>query len=129
MSVVDRQEMPKSLLVQLQKNVLTNQYTKLFGTLKSMSLITKTDHQIFSMHRLVQLSIRRWLQLQETDQKFAEEALELLATAFPDGSFQAWKACSELIVHAETVLGLSTGFSNSLVRAKLLNNVATFQIS
>jgi len=129
MSFMDRQEIPKSLLVQLRKNVLTSQYTKAFGTLKSMSLITETDHQNFSIHRLVQLSMRRWLQLQETDQKFAEEALQLLATVFPDGSFPTWKACSELIVHAETVLSLSTGFSNSLVRAKLLNNVATFQIS
>ena len=128
-SYMDRQEIPKSLLVQLRNNVLKSQYTKAFGILKSMSLITETDHQTFSMHRLVQLSMRRWLELRATDQKFAEEALGLLATVFPDGSFQTWKACSELVVHADTILSLSTGFSNSLVRAKLLNNVAAFQIN
>jgi hypothetical protein len=47
MNFVDRQEIPRSLLVQLRKNVLTNQYTKSFGTLKSMSLITKLTTKPF----------------------------------------------------------------------------------
>jgi tetratricopeptide (TPR) repeat protein len=131
MSFMDRQEIPKSLLKTFHPEVRRYQYAKAFGTLKATSLISENDQETFSMHRLVQLSMRCWLKQQNKDQLFAEQAVALLANNFPDGSFKTWKTCSALVVHAETALALSTELSIADVqaRARLLGNVATFQSS
>jgi tetratricopeptide (TPR) repeat protein len=129
MSFMDRQEIPKSLLTSFRPNVLKFQYAKAFGTLKATSLISENDQETFSMHRLVQLSMRCWLKQQNKDRLFAEQAVALLANNFPDGSFKTWKTCSALVVHAESALALSAELSTADVeaRARLLSNVATFQ--
>jgi tetratricopeptide (TPR) repeat protein len=127
MSFMDRQDIPKSLLASFDKKASKVQLAKAIGSLKTMSLISESDHQTFSMHRLVQLSMRRWLKQEGQDQEFATKALCLLAEVFPDGSFQTWKECSTLVVHAESVLRLVTNADDILARIKLLTNVATFQ--
>jgi tetratricopeptide (TPR) repeat protein len=127
MSFMDRQEIPKSALYFFDKKGLKVHYEKAFGTLKNMSLITQSGDRTFSMHRLVQLSMRRWLKQQGTDRDFADKAVSLLAEAFPDGSLRTWKECSDLIVHAETVLSHAMDSTEPLARARLLSNVAAFQ--
>lgn len=128
MSFLDRQEIPKSLLLSFCPKYSKVQYAKAFGTLKAFSLVSESaDIKTFSMHRLVQLSMRKWLKQQDTDRKFAAEAIELLANNFPDGSFKTWKECSELVIHADTVLGLATESGSVVTRTRLLTNVAMFQ--
>lgn len=127
MSFMDRQEIPKSLLALFDKKGSKVRVTKAIGSLKTMSLISESNHQTFSMHGLVQLSMRRWLKQEGQDHDFAKKALALLAEAFPDGSFKTWKECSALAVHAESVLRLVTEADDLLDRIKLLNNVAIFQ--
>lgn len=127
MSFMDRQEIPKSLLALFDKKGSKVHFAKAIGSLKTMSLISESNHHTFSMHRLVQLSMRRWLKQEGQDHGFAKKALALLAEAFPDGSFKTWEECSALVVHAESVLRLVTEAKDLLNRIKLLANVATFQ--
>jgi len=127
MSFMDSQKIPKLLLQMFSKKSLKVHYVTAFGTLKAMSLISESEHQTFSMHRLVQLSMRRWLKQEGTEQAMSSKAISMLAEAFPDGSFKTWKECSALIVHAEAVLRLAVLPTSDFARAKLLANVATFQ--
>lgn len=127
MSFMDRQEIPSWLLRNFKPKVSKYRFETACGTLKAVSLMSENTPGSFSMHRLVQLAMRKWLQGKGKDQEFAENAINLLEDSFPDGSFKTWKECSALVVHAETVLGLSPESSNAATRARLLTNVATFQ--
>jgi hypothetical protein len=51
--------------------------------LKPTSLISENDQEMFSVHRLVQLSMRCWFKQQNKDRIFAEKAVTLLADNFP----------------------------------------------
>ena len=129
MSFMDRQEIPSWLLRKFKPKVSKYQFEAACGTLKAVSLISESSPGSFNMHRLVQLAMRRWLQGKGKHQEFADKAISLLNDSFPDGSFKTWKECSALVVHAETVLGLSPESSNAATRARLLMKVATFQNS
>ena len=75
------------------------------GTLIGLSLITKeAGKEIFAMHRLVQLSVHVWLELHNEKQRYAVEALALLADRFPNGEHENREACESLLPHAQAVL-------------------------
>jgi hypothetical protein len=59
----------------------------------------------FTMHPLVQLSMRKWLAIHGEMEKRTEEALSLLSAKFPVGVYGNWKICEALQPHADTVLG------------------------
>lgn len=128
MSFLDRQEIPRSLLRNFRPKIGNIKFNDALGTLKNYSLITEnTTTKNFSMHRLVQLSIRKWLKKENQEEKFREDALTLLSESFPDGSFKTWDECKALIVHADTILELSAESENRSARAKLLQNCANYQ--
>lgn len=127
MSCLDRQEIPRALLQELMPKERKMNVTNALGLLRNYSLIMDTEMKNFSMHRLVQKSMRKWLEKQGTLDKYREAALSLLAETFPDGSFPTWKDCMALIVHADTVLELTADTENLSARSKLLQNCANFQ--
>jgi tetratricopeptide (TPR) repeat protein len=128
MSFMDRQEIPRSLLKNFRPKTGSLKLNNALGLLKAYSLVSEnTETKNFSMHRLVQLSVRRWLAEQEQESKYAEEALQLIADNFPDGSFKTWNECKALIVHADAVLNLTRETHNKSTRIKLLQNTANFQ--
>ena len=126
MSFMDRQEIPRYVFDQYPRGTLSIS----LGMLKSFSMVTQMGHREatrFSMHRLVQLSMRKWLEENGQSNEIAAKALDLLATKFPDGTFENWKTCNELVVHAESVLRLSEHLEANLARIRLLEEVASFQ--
>ena len=130
MSFMDRQEIPKYLFDNFRPEALSAHYTTAFGTLKSFSIISQTgkrDQTRFNMHRLVQLSMRKWLDQNNLSDQYVEQALILLSEKFPEGTFENWKICDELVVHAESVLRLTTNSTGIPARMRLLTNVASFQ--
>ena len=76
------------------------------------------EQQSFEMHRLVQLSTRKWLELNQQLQKWRKKSLQNVALAFPNGQFETWPACQILFPHAEMVLSSP---SNDEDRDELLN--------
>lgn len=127
MSYLDRQEIPRFLLRNFRRKAGNLKLNNALGMLKAYSLITEnTETKSFAMHRLVQLLMRKWLEQNETEKKYAEEALTLLSENFPDGSFKKWEECQALIVHADTVLELTADSENRSARARLLENCANF---
>lgn len=128
MSFMDRQEIPRFLLKNFRPKAGSLKLNNALGILKAYSLISEnTETKNFSMHRLVQLSVRKWLEKQEKEKKYAEEALQLIAGNFPDGSFKTWNECKALIVHADAVLNLTQETVDKSTRMKLLQNSANFQ--
>lgn len=131
MSFLDRQHIPRYLFDNFRPGTLSAQYLSAFGTLKGFSMVTQTgvrDRTRFSMHRIVQLSMRGWLRQKGTSDKYTELALEIVSEHFPDNAFKKWEMCDELIVHAESVLEFaSASSSNSPARERLLEKVARFQ--
>ncbi|KAF2477726.1 TPR-like protein [Lindgomyces ingoldianus] len=128
MSFLDRQEIPRALLRGFRPKAGSLKLNNALGILKAYSLVTEnTETKNFAMHRLVQLSMRKWLETKDLEKRYSEEALTLLADSFPDGSFKTWESCKALIVHADTVLELTVDSENRSARAKLLQNCANFQ--
>ncbi|KAF2739536.1 TPR-like protein [Polyplosphaeria fusca] len=130
MSYLDRQEIPVELLKNFKPKIGSIKLNDAFGLLKAYSLVTENSKtKKLSMHRLVQLSMRKWLEVNELAHKYREHALVLLADTFPDGGFETWGKCKDLIVHADAVLYLTENAENRSARAKLLQNCANFQDS
>lgn len=128
MAFLDRQEVPISLIKNISPKAGSVRLTKALGSLKTYSLVTENAKtRNLSMHRLVQLSMRKWLEREDTADKYREVVLALLSEHFPDGSFKTWPECKGLIVHADTVLKHTHDSPNLSGRAKLLQNCGNFQ--
>jgi pentatricopeptide repeat protein len=128
MAVLDRHEIPKWLLY--RENESEVEFITALGVLKAFSLIAaEKEGEAFAMHRLVQLSTQRWLDIQDEKDKWQEQALELLAEKFPTSRYENWKICEALSPHAQVVLShryLSK--SNQLHLATLLRNLACYEM-
>ena len=127
MAVLDRQRIPKAVL--FEEDESTIELTSALGTLQSFSLITaEVGGGRYEMHRLVQLSIRKWLDFQGDIGAWQEKALINLSRRFPEGDYETWAACETLSPHAQTVLRYRVApESNLLARAFLLRKMAQYE--
>ena len=74
-------------------------------TLRDYSLVRVSEGgDVFEMHRLVQLSTRKWLEAVELHDKFQEEFLLRMRQWFPTGDYENWPTCQRLFAHAESAL-------------------------
>ena len=102
MSMFDRQEIPDCLLRD-ESNQLA--FGNAMASLVAFSLVRpQADKQSFEMHRLVQLSIRKWLGLNNRLKRWRGEALKIMARTFPNGSYETWLDCQTLLPHSKEVL-------------------------
>lgn len=102
MAVIDREGIPESLFIHHgeSKRPLRSD----LAILQGFSLITAEKHDTtFRVHRLVQISVQAWLEQEGKSEDSHCEALNLLARAFPDGSFQSWTQCRILEPHVHAV--------------------------
>ncbi|CZR66344.1 uncharacterized protein PAC_16245 [Phialocephala subalpina] len=124
MAFLDRQAIPKTLLQ--RKGEKMAEFVDALGKLKAFSLVSTGKGDTLEIHRLVQISTRTWLALWGDPAKWQEEALKVLAAAFPPGDFANWSSCQVLSPHAQTVTQYSFGPDLGLLRAKLLHNMASY---
>lgn len=133
MSYLDPQAIPESLFAsKFGKESL--EFENRIGPLVSFSLISPDiGGTSFNMHRLVQLGTREWLKKHNEEEKWKQEALNLVVAAFPDksrsGQSHEWALCEELSPHAESVLNqlpTSLGVRQNLLHVALLENTAFF---
>lgn len=106
MSMFDRQGIPEDLLYD---NTNRLQFEDAVEPLTSLSLVgMQTEQQIethlFEMHRLVQLSTKKWLELNEQLEKWRKESVRKVAVTFPSGQYETWAACQLLLPHSKMVL-------------------------
>ena len=67
------------------------------------------------MHRLVQLSIRKWLEANKQLNKWIKESIRVLIAAFPSGDYETWADCQVLLPHAREVISHITGNAEDLL--------------
>ena len=126
MAVLDRQGIPKTLL--RRKDEGAAEFTTALGTLQAFYLITAEEGGAsFEVHRLVQISTRRWLKLQGETDRLQEEALEILSAKFPSGDYKTWVTCESLSPHVEAVTRYEFKTdTRQLQRARLFHKISCY---
>lgn len=103
MAMLDGKSVPISLLTVQAQSTLESSMAK--GTLLGYSLVkVETDGETFSMHPLVQQSIRHWLDQTKKKTEAALMALHAVVSCFPSGEYGTWLECEKLMPHVKAVL-------------------------
>ncbi|KIM96916.1 hypothetical protein OIDMADRAFT_131494 [Oidiodendron maius Zn] len=108
MSLFDRQGIPESLLdSSYQENDDASlDFEDDLNILMSFSLVTaNVGGSQFEMHRLVQFSTKRWLELNEELEEWKEKYVRLMDNSYPVGQHENWTVCQALFPHAQAVVG------------------------
>ncbi|KAL8825534.1 MAG: hypothetical protein Q9191_004358 [Dirinaria sp. TL-2023a] len=127
MSVLDRNAIPKSLLVNDSESATEFKFIRALGTLKAFSLVIAEKDGNFALHRLVQLSMRKYLEDEGTDTHWQEKALMAMVKHYPPGDFDNWKTCEALSSHAQIVIDYEFKSDECLLqRATIQHNLARF---
>jgi len=133
MAMFDRQGVPEHLLYDGRSRL---QFEDAVTPLTSFSLIRtqggkpsrqQTGDQSFEMHSLVQLSTRKWLELNDEVGKWRKASLRIMAATFPNGQHETWASCQILLPHSKKVLGYSSGCEEeTLDQASIAINTAWY---
>lgn len=59
---------------------------------------------IFEMHNLVQLAMKKWLSVNNRTEIFKEQFIGRLERAFPTGDYSNWATCETLFAHVEKAI-------------------------
>ncbi|KAL4739076.1 hypothetical protein BDV11DRAFT_170455 [Aspergillus similis] len=120
MSMLDWQGIPETLL---RQDMSQFEFENAVHPLVSFSLIKETKTQrSFQLHRLVQISVREWLESNGQLQLWIKRSAELVAAAFPSGKFETWTECQNLIPHAKEIMRqdvVNSGPSRAIQSSKL----------
>jgi hypothetical protein len=122
MALLDRQAVPDVLLHQGNKRTFDS--ITWITTLKAFSLVAQEKKSAtFGMHRLVQLSTQRWLELEGSLLKWQEIALARVSECCPvDCGYESWTTWETLYPHIRVVLQYPFATESSqLQRARILN--------
>ncbi|KAF2709070.1 hypothetical protein K504DRAFT_468281 [Pleomassaria siparia CBS 279.74] len=116
MSLFDRQGIPESLL---RDQYGVDKYGPLkretdfdddVHTLTSYSLVEMSaDGSEFEMHRLVQYSTKKWLELSDELEAWKERYVVLMDNSYPEARYGNWKVCRALFPHAQAAVGCHPG--------------------
>ena len=109
MSLFDRQGIPESILQSHYEieyeDELANFEDDIY-TLMSFSLVKmSTDSKQFEMHRLVQLSTKKWLELRHELENWKEKYAILLNYNYPTNTYYNWAECQALFPHVQAAVG------------------------
>lgn len=107
MSLFDRQGIPESLLHDwyLEHGGGGADFDDDMDVLTSFSLVEMSkDESEFEMHRLVQFSTKKWLELNCELEKWKKTYVLLMDKNYPFEGYESWSVCQKLLPHAEIVL-------------------------
>ena len=130
MSLFDRQGIPESLLYNhyQEGDDIEADFEEDIYTLASYSLVgTNVEGKEFEMHRLVQFSTKKWLELRDELERWKENYITIMKNAFPIGRHENWATCQRLFPHAEIVLTYRPANDDYLAQwASILFNAAWY---
>jgi tetratricopeptide (TPR) repeat protein len=87
------------------------------------------NQRSFEIHRLVQISVVKWLEVRNELEVWKTTSVQPLAKTFPSGDFENWSMCKKLLPHAKKVLESSSGNETDLGLARLANNIGWYMRS
>ncbi|OBT53786.1 hypothetical protein VE04_07701 [Pseudogymnoascus sp. 24MN13] len=119
MCMFDRQSIPERLLHNNTDQLL---FEDSVAPLANFSLIREhSEGGAFEMHRLVQLSTRKWVELNGQLEKWQSEAIKVTARVFPEGDYETWSDCQILLPHVRTVMSSKATDQQDLLRVAAIN--------
>ncbi|EPS34465.1 hypothetical protein PDE_09429 [Penicillium oxalicum 114-2] len=75
------------------------------ATLRDYSLIATGENDVeFTMHRLVQLTVRTWLKMHGLEEEWKERFISNLHGIFPTGDYENWEQCRSLFPHVRSTI-------------------------
>ena len=98
-------------------------------TLRNYFLIRTRDAagRLFEMHRLVQLSTRRWLELHGNLERWKEKYILNMSETFPTGHYENWTTYQALFPHAQELLAFQPAPNKCIIyRAAVLTNAGWY---
>ncbi|KAH8753343.1 hypothetical protein F5883DRAFT_690792, partial [Diaporthe sp. PMI_573] len=101
MSFFDRQGIP-DWLVRPPDNITFEDDLLMLRNYCLISLNKTGD--IFEMHNLVQLAMRKWLSVDKRTETFKEQFIDRIARAFPTGEYSNWAKCEMLFAHVDRLV-------------------------
>jgi hypothetical protein len=105
---------------------------KALSILKAFSFVSKGQvDESLSVHRLIQLVVRKWLIENGTSQEFAGKALLAVSDLYPYGSYENRRICGDYLPYAYAILSYE-GYSSTtetIARSSLLHCAAGFLLS
>jgi tetratricopeptide (TPR) repeat protein len=107
MSMFDRQGIPESLLQEQYEGDegVDADLDDDIHTLSSFSLINMSaDGREFEMHRLVQFSTKKWLELYGELEAWRGTYATLIDASYPMGRHENWPVCRALLPHAQAMV-------------------------
>ncbi|KAL9109829.1 MAG: hypothetical protein Q9227_005532 [Pyrenula ochraceoflavens] len=129
MSVLSREAIHKSLLIQFESNNL--QLTRSIGILRSFSLIVPNAgiKDAYTMHRLVQMTVRIWSQKQKQLRLWERKAVEIIHKVFRNAlDMRHWGDCQLLYPHARLLCwSTPSDAAASPLREELLESVKAYE--
>ncbi|KAF2179981.1 TPR-like protein, partial [Zopfia rhizophila CBS 207.26] len=108
MSLFDRQGIPESLLHDRYQGDDDGEadFEEDIHTLTSYSLVgMSAEGSEFEMHRLVQFSTKKWLELYNELGRWKEKYVGLMDDSYPVGRHENWTVCQALFPHAQVAVG------------------------
>jgi tetratricopeptide (TPR) repeat protein len=125
MSMFDKQGIPRRLV---QGETSELEFGDALAPLLNFSFVKiENNQQAVTMHRLVQLSMRRWLKKEKEIGKWVKEATQVMDAVFPSGEYGTWEECRILIPHFKEVTSHATDDNEVLVvRAKTTGRAAWY---
>ena len=72
------------------------------------------DITLFTMHRLVQLTVRTWLNTHGQLEQWKNSFINTLCYAFPTGEFENWERCRSLFPHVKSAVSQRPQSQDSL---------------
>lgn len=128
MAMLDRQAIAENFVRTEEESEM--EFIAAIQKLKAFSLIVEeTEAKIFSMHRLIQLSVQKWLMLQNVIEEWQEKALSAVSKSCPShGEYEYWTAWEAITPHVQVVKGYVVNTDSALLhRASILSREAGYQ--
>ncbi|KAJ4300830.1 hypothetical protein N0V90_002918 [Kalmusia sp. IMI 367209] len=142
MAYLDHQDIPESMLRELDNTKSPLQFEKACGELKAFSFISEsysipsssspsadTISHLYVMQPIVQLVMRHWLREHGQTQTWVNAALIAASKTFPpaEGSKEHWKAFETYIPHVQAILDCVDEYTGSQqYKTDLLHNVSWY---
>lgn len=124
MSLLDGQSIPEELVRSPRSGEMARRYS--LGTIFSYSLANQGRNNTLSMHPLVQMSVRYWLECEDRMDEVVQKVIKLLASNFPTAQYENRAACQSLRPHAVTALQYQANCDD--FGALLLHKLAWFEL-
>lgn len=137
MAMFDRQKVPTNLLQ--REGEPKRQLLGSLATLQNFSLVVcaQSTGRSYSMHRLVQVAVRAWMNIENVLSDRHQEAQSILADKFPSGESETWVLCETYMPRTRIILAhvevgeLQSQTTSALIdrdvtRAKLLVKIGWF---